>query len=302
MHRGMGAHEALPLRFLWHVFLTWVGVLLVALVAMRWATRPLKDLASAAQAFAHDLNSPPLDEQGPLEVRRAAEAFNFMQHRIRGLVTERSRALAAVSHDLRTPLTRMRLRAELIDDPAVQGKMNADIDAMQGMVNSVLAYLRGLEDTEPAQPIDMEALLSSVVEDERSLGRAVHLLERRSGSAALPAFSGKLSLLRRAVGNLVDNAVQHGQQVWVSINATADGLEIAVEDDGPGIAPQDRARVLEPYVRLDAARALHSGGVGLGLAIARDVAIYHGGQLVLGERDGGGLRAALHLPRHNADA
>jgi signal transduction histidine kinase len=110
--------------------------------------------------------------KGALEVRRAAEAFNFMQQRLRQLVVERGRALAAVSHDLRTPLTRMRLRAELVDDPVLQGKLNADIDAMQGMVNSVLAYLRGLEDSEAAQPIDMEALLSSLVEDEQAMGRS----------------------------------------------------------------------------------------------------------------------------------
>lgn len=295
IHSGMPAFDALPLRFIWHVSLTLGVVLLVALVAMRWATRPLHQMAAAAKAFAHDLHSPPLAEEGPAEVRSAAEAFNFMQQRIRQLVTERSRALAAVSHDLRTPLTRMRLRAELIDDPALQAKLHADIDAMQAMVNSVLAYLRGMEEGEATQPIDMEALLSSLVEDERSLGRPVHFEEQPAGSARLPPYHGRLILLRRAVANLIDNAVAQGAQVVVRLQARPGGIEILVEDDGPGIPAEALARVTEPYVRLDSARALDRGGVGLGLAIVRDAAACHGGRLELSNRTGGGLRATLRL-------
>ncbi|MBL8342915.1 MAG: HAMP domain-containing protein [Rubrivivax sp.] len=295
IHPGMPAFDALPLRFVWHVWLTLGAVILVSLVAVRWATRPLKRLADAANAFAHDLDAPSIAEQGPSEVRRAAQAFNFMQQRVRELVVERGRALAAVSHDLRTPLTRMRLRAELIDDQALQAKLNADIDAMQGMVNSVLTYLRGLEDDEPAQAIDMEALLSSLVEDGQSMGRPVHLKEPRRDAPRIEPFVGKLSLLRRATGNLIDNAVAHGRDVAVSLDVAPGHLDIVVEDDGPGIPPADLARVMEPYVRLDAARALDSGGVGLGLAIARDAAAYHGGLLTLSNREGGGLRAVLRL-------
>ena len=129
---GMPGMDALPLRFLWHVSLTLAVVVLVSLIAVRWATKPLQQMAEAATAFAHNLDAAPLQASGPTEVRRAAEAFNFMQSRLRQLVVERGRALAAVSHDLRTPLTRMRLRAELVDDPALQTKLNADIDAMQG--------------------------------------------------------------------------------------------------------------------------------------------------------------------------
>jgi signal transduction histidine kinase len=300
IHPGMTSFDALPIRFIWHVSLTLGVVLAVALVAIRWATKPLKQLADAAHAFAHDLNTPSLAEEGPAEVRSAAGAFNFMQQRIRQLVTERSRALAAVSHDLRTPLTRMRLRAELIDDPALQSKLNADIDAMQGMVNSVLAYLRGLEDNEPAQAIDMEALLSSLVEDEQSMGRPVHFKAPHDAAARSEPFVGKLSLLRRATGNLIHNAVAYGNDVTVSLEDSPGHLEIVIEDNGPGIPPADLARVMEPYVRLDTARALESGGVGLGLAIARDAAAYHGGRLTLSNRDGGGLRAVLRLPQWSA--
>jgi len=296
VHPGMPALDALPLRFIWHVSLTLAAVIIVSLVAVRWATKPLQQMASAATAFAHDLDAPALPVSGPTEVRRAAEAFNFMQHRLRQLVVERGRALAAVSHDLRTPLTRMRLRAELVDDPILQDKLNADIDAMQGMVNSVLAYLRGLEDAEPIQPINMEALLSSIVEDEQALGRRVSLSEAAPGRAAAP-YAGKLSVLKRAVTNLIDNAVAHGTNVAVRIEDSATVLRVVVEDDGPGIPAVDLVRVTEPFVRLDTSRSLDTGGVGLGLAIVRDAAAYHGGTVVLENRDGGGLRAMLELPR-----
>jgi signal transduction histidine kinase len=190
----------------------------------------------------------------------------------------------------------MRLRAELVDDPVLQDKLNADIDAMQGMVNSVLAYLRGLEDAEPIQPINMEALLSSIVEDEQALGRRVSLSEAAPGRAAAP-YAGKLSVLKRAVTNLIDNAVAHGTNVAVRIEDSATVLRVVVEDDGPGIPAVDLVRVTEPFVRLDTSRSLDTGGVGLGLAIVRDAAAYHGGTVVLENRDGGGLRAMLELPR-----
>lgn len=293
---GMPALDALPLRFIWHVSLTLGAVIIVSLVAVRWATKPLQQMATAATAFAHDLDAAPLPVSGPTEVRRAAEAFNFMQQRLRQLVVERGRALAAVSHDLRTPLTRMRLRAELVDDPALQDKLNADIDAMQGMVNSVLAYLRGLEDAEPIQPINMEALLSSIVEDEQALGRQVSLEESSSGHTPAP-FRGKLSILKRAVTNLIDNAVAHGGKVTVGIEDSAAVLRVVIDDDGPGIPEADLDRVTEPFVRLDASRSLDTGGVGLGLAIVRDAAAYHGGALRLENRESGGLRATLELPR-----
>jgi signal transduction histidine kinase len=296
MHPGLPGFDALPLRFLWHVGLTVGAVTAVALIAVRWATRPLDRLADAATAFAQNLDAPPLDPVGPTEVRRAAEAFNFMQQRLRQLVQERSRALAAVSHDLRTPLTRMRLRAELVEDAALQAKLNGDIDAMQAMVDGVLAYLRGLEDAEPLQAINMEALLGSIVEDAQALGRNVSVsADERSGTPALP-FAGRLSLLRRAVTNLVDNAIAHGQQVAVRLMDSEQELRIVVEDDGPGIPDVDLARATEPYVRLDPSRSLETGGVGLGLAIARDAAACHGGRLVLENRSSGGLRATIVLP------
>jgi signal transduction histidine kinase len=289
--------DAVPMRFVWHVGLTLLAVIAVSLIAMRWIARPLRELTDAANAFAHDIDAAPLQQSGPIEVQAAAQAFNFMQARLRQLVVERGRALAAVSHDLRTPLTRMRLRAEMVDDPALQRKLNADIDTMHAMVNGVLAYLRGLEDAEAIQSINMEALVHSIVEDERSLGRRVALVERAASEPAPAPYAGKLSVLRRAVGNLIDNAVAHGQLVTVRLHDGADELRVLVEDDGPGIPDADLVRVTEPFVRLDASRSMDTGGVGLGLAIVRDVAAYHGGRLILENRSEGGLRACLVLTR-----
>ena len=296
VHPRMQAFDALPLPFLWHVSLTLGAIVVLSLVAMRWATRPLERMAEAATAFAHDLDAAPLEEVGPTEVRRAAEAFNFMQRRLRQLVIERGRALAAVSHDLRTPLTRMRLRTELVDDPGLQEKLNADIDAMRNMVNSVLAYLGGLEDAEPMQPINMEALLSSIVDDQQAIGRKVQLEQDAAGHAHAAPYVGKLSILKRAVDNLVDNAVAHGDAVAVRIVESSGELRVVVEDDGPGIPSAELARVTEPFVRLDPSRGADTGGVGLGLAIVSDAAAYHGGQLILENRERGGLRASLVLP------
>jgi signal transduction histidine kinase len=296
MHPGMRGFAALPLPFLWHASLTLGAIVVLSLLAVRRVTRPLERMAAAATAFAHDLDAAPLEEAGPTEVRRAAEAFNYMQRRLRQVVFERGRALAAVSHDLRTPLTRMRLRTELVEDPGLQEKLNADIDAMRTMINSVLAYLGGIEDTEPMQPISMEALLSSVVDDQQAIGRKVHLEQDAAKPAHTPPYVGKLSILKRAVDNLIDNAVAHGHVVAVRIEESSGDLRVIVEDDGPGIPPAELTRVTEPFVRLDPSRSSDTGSVGLGLAIVRDAAAYHGGQLILENREGGGLRASLVLP------
>ena len=286
----------LPGRFWIHMALTLTAVIAASLIAVRMVTRPIQRLAEAADAFGRDLDSPPLPETGPAETRRAAEAFNRMQDRLRRLIAERSRALAAVSHDLRTPLTRFRLRAELVEDEELRMQFNADIDIMQAMVEATLDYLRGLRENEPIQNIDIEALLSSLVTDEQALGRPVTLTHVQAAH-----FPGRLSALKRAIANLVDNAVIYGQEAHLSVVDTPASLHIIVEDRGPGIAEADLERVLEPYVRLEASRSRETGGVGLGLAIARDAARLHGGDLRLENRSEGGLRAVLILSRHLAD-
>lgn len=290
--QGYSQIAGVPTRFWMHLALTLGAVITVALIGVRLVTRPIQHLADAAEAFGRDLDSAPLDETGPAETRRAAEAFNRMQARIKTLVAERSRALAAVSHDLRTPLTRMRLRAELVDDETLRAQIGADIDDMQAMVESTLDYLRGLRDNEPVQEIDIDALLSSLVADEEALGRPVTLA---AGTAA--PYPGRLTALRRALTNLVDNAVKYSGTAHIRVADSSDTLRLGVEDDGPGIPEESLASVVEPYVRLETSRSRATGGVGLGLAIARDAARLHGGELELRNRPGGGLAAMLVLPR-----
>jgi signal transduction histidine kinase len=289
---GHAPPDGLPSRFWIHLVLTLTAVIAVALIAVRLVTRPIQRLAEAADAFGSDLESPSLEESGPTETRRAAEAFNRMQARLKRLIAERSRALAAVSHDLRTPLTRLRLRAELVEDETLRGQINADIDDMQAMVEATLDYLRGLRDNEAVQGIDIGALLQSIVADEQALGRPVTLT-----ASPVATYSGRLSALKRALANLVDNAVKYGHEAHIAVADDSTALRISVEDRGPGIPATDLARVVEPYVRLETSRSRATGGVGLGLAVARDAARLHGGELQLENRSEGGLRATLLLPR-----
>lgn len=272
--------------------LTLMAVIAASLIAVRMVTRPMQRLAEATDAFGRDLDTPPLAETGPAETCRAAEAFNRMQERLRRLIAERSRALAAVSHDLRTPLTRLRLRAELVEDEALRTEINADIDAMQDMVEATLDYLRGLRENEPIQTIEIEALLASLVADEQALNRPVSL-----GDVHAAHYPGRLTALKRAIANLIDNAVKYGHAAELSVIDSPAELKILVEDRGPGIAEADMDRVVEPYVRLEASRSRETGGVGLGLTIARDAMRLHGGDLRLENRSDAGLRAVLILPR-----
>lgn len=283
---------ALPRDLILRLAVTLMIVTAVVMLAVRQATQPLKQLAQAADTLGRDLDAPALAEEGPTETRRAAQAFNRMQARIKRLVNERSRALAAVSHDLRTPLTRLRLRAELVDDETLRDQMAADLDAMAAMIDATLDYLRGLQASEAVRPIDINALLASMSEDALLLGRRISI----QGQALAP-YTGRLSALRRALQNLIDNAIKYGTCAHLRVDDDAGELRIMVEDEGPGIEPNELARVTEPYYRLDASRSSATGGVGLGLSIAKDIALLHGGDLVLTNRAQGGLCATLKLPR-----
>ena len=283
---------ALPAALLAQLLITLLIVTAVVMIAVRQATRPLQQLALAADALGGDLDAPPLAESGPAETRRAAQAFNRMQARIKRLVDERARALAAVSHDLRTPLTRLRLRAELVDDAVLREQMTGDLEAMAAMIDATLDYLRGLQDNEVVRPIDMNALLHSLVEDTALLGKSVRL----EGVAVHP-YHGRLSALRRALQNLIDNALNYGQRAHLRIEDSSEVLRLIVEDDGPGIAPEELPRVTQPFYRPDASRSRETGGVGLGLSIVNDIVRLHGGELQLSNRPSGGLAATLVLPR-----
>jgi signal transduction histidine kinase len=281
-----------PYRVLLSVLVLLVAVILLSLFAVRWITRPLKTLADAAEELGKDINRPPLPETGPTEVSRAARALNTMQSRLSRYLRDRTRILAAMSHDLKTPITRLRLRAELLDDPQVRQKFSKDLEEMEAMVGATLDFMRGLENEEQPRRIDVMALLESVQEDTRELGGRVEI----EGAASMP-YEGRPQALKRCLANLIDNAVKYGQSARVAVDDDPARLRISVRDQGPGIPDAELERVFEPFHRLESSRSRDSGGTGLGLSIARNIAELHGGTLALRNLPAGGLEAVLTLPR-----
>lgn len=268
-----------------------IGVILVTLLAVRLATRPLSRLAQAAEALGEDLDRPPLAEEGPVEVRRAAAAFNWMQTRLRALFAERTRILAAISHDLQTPITRLRLRAELMEDEALRDKMLADLAAMQALVEEGLAYAGSTAAPKEAVALtDLDALAASLVADYTDAGRPVSLI----GRCASPVRT-RPHTLRRLLGNLVDNALKFGGSAEVVLEFSGNAVVIAVRDPGPGIPAAELEKVFEPFYRLESSRNRETGGTGLGLAIARQLAHALGAELSLHNRPAGGLEARVVL-------
>ena len=281
-----------PYRLLLSLAVLLAAVIALTLFAVRWVTRPLKTLAAAAQGLGEDINRPPLDETGPLEVSAAARAFNTMQHKLVKFIADRTRIFTAMSHDLKTPITRLRLRAELLDDVVLRAKFVKDLQEMEAMVSAALDFMRGGVEHEPAQPIDVMALLESLQADVRETGGDVTI-----EGAAQSAYRGHVQTLKRCLSNLIDNAVKYGQRATIAIADSAGELVISVRDDGPGIPEAELERVFEPFYRLEGSRNRATGGSGLGLTIARNIAQAHGGSLVLNNRPGAGLEAVLTLPR-----
>ena len=282
----------LPSSLLFYLGLMLSVVAAAVLLAVRSITRPLRVLGDAARGLGEDLARPPLPEEGPREAREAARAFNEMQARLRGMVDQRTRALSAMSHDLRTPITRLRLRSEMLEDQALRGKLQADLDDMQHLVDVTLDYLRGLKEAEPLHRVDVNGLAAGLADDFASMGRPIEV----SGRAEQP-FEGRPLALRRALTNLLENALTYGGTAALRIEDSPASLRLIVEDEGPGIPESDLERMLEPFERLEASRSRGTGGVGLGLSIARDIAASHGGTLRLENRVPRGLRAILELPR-----
>ncbi|MGH8273366.1 MAG: ATP-binding protein [Gammaproteobacteria bacterium] len=285
-------HRGWPPTLLIELAVLLAILIFFSLFALRRATRPLAMLATAARALGRDIRRPPLAETGPAEVRRAAAAFNLMQKRLIGFIEGRVRLLTAISHDLKTPVTRLRLRAEMLDDAALAKDINRDLDEMDAMLGATLAYLRGEAERERAQPLDVNALLESMSADAQALGQDVSL----DGRAAAP-YPARPRALARAIENLVQNALRYGGSAEISVAEEAHALAIRIADRGPGIPVDELDRVFEPFYRVEASRNRETGGTGLGLAIAREVAEAHGGTLTLANRNGGGLVASLTLPR-----
>ncbi|HJV24772.1 MAG TPA: HAMP domain-containing sensor histidine kinase [Aromatoleum sp.] len=267
-----------------------LGVSLLAWVAVRIATRPISRLAAAADALGADPNRPPLATTGPAEVEQAAHAFNRMQERLLQHVTERTRILAAISHDLQTPITRLRLRAELVDDEALRTKIQSDLDAMQALVKEGLDYARSLDARAARQQIDLGALLTALRDDAQDMGWDVTVPTQLAA-----ACSGHPVGLRRALWNLIENGVKFGEKVEIHTSETPDGFEIRVSDAGPGLPEEELEKVFEPFYRTEASRNRETGGTGLGLAIARNLLRSQGGDVRLASRPGGGLDAIVRL-------
>lgn len=269
-----------------------LGVLVAAALIIRALGAPLRALASAANATGHG-TPVVIAERGPRDLRIVARAFNAMQVRISDLLDSRTKTLAAVSHDLRTPLSRLRLRSELIDDSFARSAMSKDIDEMEKMLDSVLTYLAGERDDEKPCLTDLASLAMTVVDEAADTGKAVEY----DGPDTLHHVIRPLRV-KRALGNLIDNAVNYGDRAFVTLTRTEEGILLAVEDDGPGIPPEQLALVIEPFQRLDHARPRNTDGLGLGLSIVSLTMAQEGGELRLSNRAPHGLRAELFFPVH----
>jgi signal transduction histidine kinase len=281
-------------RWLLYAIFFPVCLALLAYLIARMTTRPLNQLAQAATELGADINRPPLVERGPAEVRDAAAAFNAMQARILRYVEERTEMLAAIAHDLQTPLTRLRLRLEKVKDTELRDKLVDDMASMQSMIREGLDLATSIDAGGLMQLVDVDSLLSSVCADAADAGHDVTLVGQTQ--ASIPAIPGAL---QRCLNNLIDNAVKYGGFARVTAGCEAGNVVIRVADGGPGIPAAQMERVFDPFYRLETSRSRETGGSGLGLTIARNIAHKHGGTLTLRNKPGGGLECLLVLPIHS---
>jgi len=272
-----------------------LSIAALAYLVARMTTSPLKKLAQAAKNLGHDINHPPLQLTGVSEIRQASAAFNAMQARIRQYISQRTEMLAAITHDLQTPLTRLRLRLEKVADSELQQRLIGDLSAMQEMVREGLDLARSTDTNETMQALDLDSLLDSVCADATDAGQNVEL----HGRVAMRAF-GRPMGLRRCLVNLIDNAVKYGHDARVAVDRTKGAARIRIRDSGPGIDAAEQVRVFEPFYRVESSRSRESGGTGLGLTIARNIAEQHGGTIALANHAEGGLEVTLMLPEYYA--
>ena len=267
------------------------GVVLVAFLMGGWLTRPLDQLATDARQLFLTSQTVPLAETGTREVRTLASAINDLQFRIRRLVDDRTQMLAAVSHDLRTPLTRLRLRIERVPDVEARASIQTDLDEMEAMIDATLAFLRDDMVSETVEQVDIAAILQTIAADTADAGHSVdvHTPQRL-------VIAGRHLALKRALTNLVQNAVKYGGSAVVSLSVDGPSIRISVCDEGPGIPADKLEAVFEPFYRIEPSRGRHTGGHGLGLTVARSIARTHGGDVVLSNRTPRGLEAVLTLP------
>lgn len=276
-------------------FLVLLSVLALSLLGITSVTRPLARLSRAANQLGDDLDMPPLRESGPKEVAATAAAFNRMQRRIREQIEERERLFSAISHDLKTPLTRMRLRAEMLDDDYQRERFCASLDELDSLVKGALASVKGLDLHEEPEPIDLLALVDELAEALRLQGGSVQL--EQSVSHPVAPLIAKPLALKRCLANLLENAIFYGHRAEVQLLDQRDVVILRIRDYGPGIAEDQLGRVFSPFVRLEPSRSRYTGGSGLGLGIARHIARAHGGDIVLSNHAVKGLIVTLTLPR-----
>ncbi len=273
------------------------ALMLAAWVGARWLSQPMLRLASAARELGNNIHRAPLLEEGTEECRDATRVFNQMQAQICRQLAERDRFVAAVSHDLRTPLTRLALRTESVGDASLRQQFTRDIGEMESLIAATLDYLRGTAQAETPVLLDVQAELQSLVDDYQDSGQPVRMAPLGQGALHGVPLMTQPAALRRCIGNLVDNAVRYGGSAEVHCTDGPQQLTIEVRDKGPGIPEAELAQVLQPFYRLEGSRNRGTGGVGLGLAIARDMAQRLGGELQLENAAGGGLVARVTLPR-----
>lgn len=279
-----------------YIFVLWmVGssmvLFAVAMAFMRNQVRPIRRLAAAADALGKGREVPPFKPAGAVEVRQAAHAFNIMRERIRRQISQRTEMLAGVSHDLRTPLTRMKLELAMLKGPEAE-ELKADIDEMERMVEGYLAFARG-DESEPTVQEDIGELVEEIAVQARRGGASVGVKTAKAGELVLPM---RRSAVKRALANIVNNATTYGKHAEISSRRVGGNIEITVDDDGPGIPRAKRIDVFRPFFRLEDSRNQETGGVGLGLSIARDVIHGHGGSIALEDSPLGGLRVRFRLP------
>lgn len=275
------------------------ALMLAAWIGARWLAQPVRRLADAARELGRDIHRAPLVEQGSDECRAATRVFNQMQAQICQQLSERDSFVAAVSHDLRTPLTRMALRAESLQDAEQRLYFQRDIAEMNNMITATLDHLRGVASGEPMVLLDVASLLSSLADDYLDWGHSVTLVEPDPSHPVAPLLT-QSQALRRCISNIVDNAVRYGGSAQVRCFEEANQLCIEVSDPGPGMAAADLDRALMPFFRAEGSRNRHSGGVGLGLSIANDIARRLHGEVRLKNGQNGGLLATVVLPRSPA--
>lgn len=275
------------------VGLTGVVVIVLLVIAVRQTARPIEKLASGARTFADKLDAPDLDVKGSKELRDLAAAFNDMKTRIRSLVQERTRLVAAIAHDLRTYLTRLRMRAEFIEDPKQRERAEADIEEMSALIGDTLLFAKSVErQSELSGSTDVTSEFVSFLAARREMGDPV------SGPDAPPApLKARIEpvALRRILSNLTDNAIRYGGQAELALKAEGGRVIIEVADRGPGIAADDLERMLAPFERLEPSRGREAGGAGLGLAIVKALVDHHGGDFTMNNRPGGGLMAQVSM-------